>query len=172
MSIPAPRITAVLVLGALLAGGLWLWRRNRDEARLWRQFHRIVALAEKRGPEGVLDAASRARKLAAAFTAEPRFDLPPFVTGSRDREELAAAFFQERAQLEDLTIRIRDRSLERTPDRRQAIMRIVAEARSESRGFAERGIRTVRITWERTDDGWRIAAVETADALRQLPLPP
>jgi len=161
--------------GALLvaAAAVFLVRSlgDRDAAQIRRQFDRLIADTEKRGHEGLLDAGARARAIAAAFVETPRLALPPVADGERPRAELVGLVFQTRALLDSLRIRVHSRELEFAPDRRRAVLRVTAEVLGYGGGYEERGVRAARIEWERTDEGWRIAAVETETPLRPLPLP-
>lgn len=156
---------------ALAAGAAAYLLRDRDAAQIRGQFDELVAQAEKRGPESLWEAQSRARAIAAAFVERPRISAAPVFDGERSRAELPGLFFQLRASLDSLEIRVRSRELEIAPDRRRAALRASAEIAARGPGFEERSVRAGRIEWERTEDGWRIAAVDSGSPLRQLPLP-
>ena len=160
--------------GALLlaAAAVFIGRSlgDRDAAQIPRQFDRLVTDTEKRGHEG-LEAGARARAIAAAFVETPRLALAPVADGERSRAELVSLVFQTRSLLDFLKIRVHSRELEFAPDRRRAVLRVTAEVLGYGGGYEERGVRAARIEWERTDEGWRIAAVQAETPLRPLPPP-
>jgi len=162
-------VGAALVIVAAIA--LRWVLQDRDAARIRRQFDRLVADTEKRGRESLLDASTRARSIAAAFIDTPRLALPPVADGERSRAELVGIVFQTRALLDSLAVRIHSRQLEFSPDRRRAVLHVTAEISGIGGGYIERGLRSARIEWVRTDEGWRIAAAEAETPLRPLPPP-
>lgn len=165
------RWIAAAVALALIAVVVACLSRDRDAAQIRRRFDRLVADVEKRGSESLWEAQRRARAIAAVFVERPRFSAAPVADGERSRAELPGLILQTRASLEALDIRVRSRQLEIAPDRRRAFLRVSADIAARGPGFEERSVRTARIEWERTDDGWRIAAVDSGSPLRQLPLP-
>lgn len=165
------RLIAAAAAIALAAGIAAYLLRDRDAAEIRRRFDQLAADVQKRGPEGLWEAQSRARAIAAVFVERPRFSVAPVADGERPRAELPGLIFQLRASLDSLEIRVRSRELEIAPDRRRAVLRASAEIAARGAGFEERSVRAASIEWERTDDGWRIAAVDSGSPLRQLPLP-
>lgn len=165
------RTIAVAVVAVVLALVAYLGWRHRDERQILRRLHRLIVLAEKDEPEGALEAATRARSLAEAFTEAPEVWLPPVANGTLTRGELSTLIFRARAAAETLALRLHDRTFVWAPDRRSATLKFAAEIRFRMGHEEDRIFRNVRTGWIRSSSGWQLSTVVAEETLRPLPEP-
>ena len=163
----------LLFLGALLAGGLLfalLLLRGGDEARLRRALHELAAQMGKSDTESLIAAATRAERIASRF-AEQNIHInvegAPEFSGSRD--DIKAAVYQFRSQVQSLELSILDLATEIAPGGAAATQRFTAHAHAVTSVAEDHGIRNVRVDWVKADKEWRIQSVEATEGLKRIP---
>lgn len=112
-------LTGLLLLCILLAGGIFLYLHLRptEENRIRKLCNTFTEGISKKGKEGAIPAAARAKSLSNLFTEQSYFSIAglPWASAPRSREKLSADIFRSRAMFsrlhlsfEDLSIRIEE----------------------------------------------------------------
>lgn len=163
----------ILFLCALLAGGLvlaWLLLGGGDETRLRRTLNELAEQMSKGDSESLIASAARAERIAARFAER---DVRICVEGAPDfsgpRDDVKAAVFQARSQVQKLHVSILDLQTEITPDGVRATQRFTAHAWADSPTAEDHAIREVRMDWVKSDGEWLIQSIEASEGLKRIP---
>ncbi len=163
----------LLLLGVLLAVGIGfalLLLRGGDEARLRRMLHELAEQMDKGDTESLIAAASRAERIASRFAEQNiliHVEGAPEFGGSRD--DIKAAVYQFRSQVQSLELSILDLATEVAPGGAAATQRFTAHAHAVTSVAEDHGVRDVRVDWVKADGEWRIQSVEATEGLKRIP---
>ena len=152
---------AVVVLVLAFAYAIW----PTDVRRVERQSRKLLSLIGKTGPESVPAAALRVHQASQLIMPEAAFRLgEPFPTRF-DKSELTAMLQQARQRADLIEVKNLGHDVAmQEPDRIALDMSL--EANVVWRGERESMIGTYRLTWDRTEDGWRLSAAEVRDVIQ------
>ncbi|MEL7060396.1 MAG: hypothetical protein AAGN46_10260 [Acidobacteriota bacterium] len=159
------RLRATQAVWIALALGLAVWWFARvgagPEAELRGRLDRIEELLEKRGDEGALESAERARRLGDVFLPSFALDLPQ-AGGVSDRESLVRPFVGLRRQAE--TIAVDFSEVDVLIEGARARTEMTATVRGV--GGERTGDSRYRVTigWQLDDGIWRIAEAQAVEA--------
>jgi len=157
------RAIVLAVLAAGLAGG-WLWWGS-DRRRVSARFDEAMALFEKSGPEGQLDAVARVRGIVGLFA-------PGFVAMARpyegtitDSAQLAAIVASYRGSAERIAVADSGRELVLRPENGTADLTTTVTVDGVRGGVPGRERFRARVAWRRDDGIWRIQEFEILEVL-------
>lgn len=147
-----------------VAATLFLAFRDRDEARIQQTVNKMVDAFRKVDKEGLVDAARRSQFFAQQFVPQPVIAIEGFDMPLATQNDLQSAVFQVRAASQTIQVKLFDRELDLTPDRRSADLRFAARAQFGVEGSVETAAYQFHLHWIKTDAGWKIDLAEAVEA--------
>lgn len=155
----------LLILAVLgYAGSSW---RNIDVNRISRKVERLRAALTKTSDEPPLQARTRAREITGFFAPQATVILGDDVPLFSDQEELTAATYSVRTSVDEISVKVHDKSIRLSEDRQTAWMEVTAEALVSYRGKLERKVRSFRLEWVKQNGNWLIRRVEPLEIIRR-----
>lgn len=164
------RTIQIVLLLALVAGGVWLWRVlfPGDEVLIRRQLAELAEAASFAADESLLAKASIPGKVAAFFTVDSEIDIQPWGyrrMGLRGRDEVREAAIMALKALTSLSISATNIEVKLSPVEERAAVRFTLIASSNR--DPERQSQEMELELSKDGGDWLIRRARTVDYLTQ-----
>lgn len=164
------RTIQIVLLLALVAGGVWLWRVlfPGDEVLIRRQLADLAEVASFAADEPPLARRTNAAKVAAFFTVDAELDIQPWGyrrMGLRGRDALREAAIGARLALSSLSVSAANVEVKLSPVEERAAVRFTLIASSNRN--PERQSQEMELEMSKDGGDWLIHRARTVDYLTQ-----
>ena len=166
----------VLLLAALLAGGIWLWLyfHPGPEKAIRRRLAEVAEEVSFQSGEGMVAKALHAQKLAGFFAPEVSLmiDLPEISSHegmSRDEISKFALALRSTSYFRSLKVQCLDPVITLGADKKSATVELTI--RAETAGDKYLVVQEMRFTMKEVEGDWLILRVETVKTLNRAPTP-
>jgi hypothetical protein len=158
----------IILLAALVALGVWLWfvLFPSPEKIIRQRLTKLARTASFSSDEGNLARLAAAQSVAGFFATnvEINLDVPGRLQHRLvGREEIQQAALGARSTLSGMSVHFPDINVTVAPDKQSAVADLTVEA--SIAGERDTIVQEMKVTLQKTDDGWLITRIETVRTL-------